>query len=139
MHADNVTTTPAPVDAEEFERLLATLRPKLHRYCARMVGSVIEAEDVVQETLMKAVEAFPRATAIGNAEAWLFRIAHNASLDVLRQRTRQRMLASDEDMAMIADPVDDVHQRHAAPSSLWTCSVIRWRKSAASPGAPPRR
>jgi RNA polymerase sigma-70 factor, ECF subfamily len=76
MHADNATTTPAPVDAEEFERLLATLRPKLHRYCARMVGSVIEAEDVVQDTLMKAVEAFPRASAIGNAEAWLFRIGH---------------------------------------------------------------
>jgi len=111
MHADNATTKPAPVDAEEFERLLATLRPKLHRYCARMVGSVIEAEDVVQETLMKAVEAFPRASAIGNAEAWLFRIAHNASLDVLRQRTRQHMPASDEDMALIADPVDDVHQR----------------------------
>ena len=120
MHADNATTTPAPVDAEEFERLLATLRQKLHRYCARMVGSVIEAEDVVQETLMKAVEAFPRATAIGNAEAWLYRIAHNASLDVLRQRTRQRMLASDEDMAMIADPVDDVHQRQAAAAGLRT-------------------
>jgi RNA polymerase sigma-70 factor, ECF subfamily len=119
MHADNATT-PAPVDAEEFERLLATLRPKLHRYCARMVGSVIEAEDVVQETLMKAVEAFPRATAIGNAEAWLFRIAHNASLDVLRQRTRQRIVTGDEDVAMIADPVDDVHQRQAAAAGLRT-------------------
>jgi RNA polymerase sigma-70 factor (ECF subfamily) len=120
MHADNATTMPALVDAEEFERLLATLRPKLHRYCARMVGSVIEAEDVVQETLMKAVEAFPRATAIGNAEAWLFRIAHNASLDVLRRRTRQPILTSDEDMAMIADPVDDVHQRQAAAAGLRT-------------------
>ena len=120
MHADNATTKPAPVDAEEFERLLATLRPKLHRYCARMVGSVIEAEDVVQETLMKAVEAFPRASAIGNAEAWLFRIAHNASLDVLRQRTRQHMPASDEDVALIADPVDDVHQRQAVAAGLRT-------------------
>ena len=44
----------------EFERLLAELRPRLHRYCARMTGSVIDGEDVLQETLVKAIEAFPR-------------------------------------------------------------------------------
>ena len=43
----------------EFERLLAELRPRLHRYCARMTGSVIDGEDVLQETLVKAIEAFP--------------------------------------------------------------------------------
>jgi RNA polymerase sigma-70 factor (ECF subfamily) len=36
------------------------LRRKLHRYCARMTGSVIDGEDVVQEALLKAVEALPR-------------------------------------------------------------------------------
>ena len=44
----------------DFERLIGELRPKLHRYCARMTGSVIDGEDVVQEALAKAVEA--RAT-----------------------------------------------------------------------------
>ena len=43
-----------------FDQLLGELRPKLHRYCARMTGSVIDGEDVVQEALMKAIEAFPR-------------------------------------------------------------------------------
>ena len=42
-----------------FEQLLAELRPKLHRYCARMTGSVIDGEDVLQEALVKAIEAFP--------------------------------------------------------------------------------
>src|SRR5262249_59519975 len=65
------------------------------------------------------IEAFPR-TAITNAEAWLFRIAHNAALDYLRQRARQQRLGSDEDMAMIADPVDEVHQRQAAAAGLRT-------------------
>jgi RNA polymerase sigma-70 factor, ECF subfamily len=116
---ENAPTAPPATSPEAFKRLLATLRPNLHRYCARMVGSVIEAEDVVQEALANAIEAFP-TTAIANAEAWLFRIAHNAALDYLRQRARQQKLGSNEDMAMIADPVDDVHQRQAAAAGLRT-------------------
>ena len=108
---------PAP---EAFERVLADLRPKLHRYCARMVGSAIEAEDVVQEALVKAVEASRQGAAPDHAEAWLFRIAHNAALDHLRQRARRQRVSSDEDLAMIADPVDDVHQRQAAAAGLRT-------------------
>ena len=45
-------------DAAELERLLSAMRPKLHRYCARMVGSVIDGEDVLQDALIKALEAF---------------------------------------------------------------------------------
>jgi RNA polymerase sigma-70 factor (ECF subfamily) len=47
-------------DRATFERLIAELRPKLHRYCARIAGSVIDGEDVVQEALAKAVVAFSR-------------------------------------------------------------------------------
>ena len=75
---------------EAFDRLLGELRPKLHRYCARMTGSVIDGEDVVQEALIKAIEAFDEAASIANPEGWLFRIAHNAALDLLRRRARQR-------------------------------------------------
>src|SRR5262245_48952122 len=79
----------ATVDGREtFDRLLGELRPKLHRYCARMTGSVIDGEDVVQEALAKAIEAFPDAGTILHAESWLFRIAHNAALDFLRRRAR---------------------------------------------------
>ncbi|QQO21418.1 sigma-70 family RNA polymerase sigma factor [Bradyrhizobium diazoefficiens] len=115
-----VTTAPKPVEAEKLERIVIGLRPKLHRYCARMVGSVVEAEDVVQEALTKAVEALPRVRAIENPEAWLFRIAHNAALDFLRQRERRKVFETDEDVDMKADPVDEVFQRQAAAAALHT-------------------
>jgi RNA polymerase sigma-70 factor (ECF subfamily) len=60
---------------------MTALRPRLHRYCARMVGSAIDGEDVVQEALAKAAEAFPTAGTIAQPEAWMFRIAHNAALE----------------------------------------------------------
>ena len=60
---------------EAFDRLLGELRPQLHRYCARMTGSVIDGEDVLQGALIKAIEAFDET--VTNPEAWLFRIAHN--------------------------------------------------------------
>ena len=55
---------------EVFERLLGALRPKLHRFCARMTGSVIDGEDVVQDALIKALEAFDRQE-VASPEAWL--------------------------------------------------------------------
>ena len=113
-------TPPEPIDQKAFDRVLGSLRPKLHRYCARMVGSGIDGEDVVQEALLKAIEAFPGATTIGNVEAWLFRIAHNTALDFLRSRARQQRFVGDEDVAMIADPVDEIHQRQAAAAGLHT-------------------
>ena len=75
--------------AADIERLLVAMRPRLHRYCARMVGSVIDGEDVLQDALTRAVEAQAGANNIENPEGWLFRIAHNAALDFLRRRNRQ--------------------------------------------------
>jgi RNA polymerase sigma-70 factor (ECF subfamily) len=109
----------ASVAAAGLDRLLVAMRPRLHRYCARMVGSVIDGEDVVQDALIKAVESFP-AGPIGNPEGWLFRIAHNTALDFLRRRNRQEALRSGEDMDMIADPTDTVDNRQIATASLRT-------------------
>ena len=103
-----------------FERHLSTLRPKLHRYCARMTGSVIDGEDVVQEALVKAIEAFPAAPPIDNPEGWLFRIAHNAALDHLRRRARLAGHGTDEDLEMIVDPKDSIDSRQIAATSLRT-------------------
>src|SRR5512132_820553 len=110
-HAARGTATHEPISQEGFDRLLASLRPKLHRYCARMVGSVVDAEDVVQEALVKAIEAFPGRTVIADIEAWLFRIIHNTALDFLRRRARQQRFSGEDDVTMIADPIDEVHQR----------------------------
>src|SRR5438094_9272122 len=97
-----------------FEQLLAEFRPKLHRYCARMTGSVIDGEDVLQEALAKAIEAFPRAGPIANPQGWLFRIAHNAALDFLRRRARLEGVQADEGLDMIADPQSEIDRRQAA-------------------------
>lgn len=90
----------------DFEQLLVELRPKLHRYCARMTGSVIDGEDVLQEALVKAVKARARSGEIVQPERWLFRIAHNAALDFLRRRARAEARQSPEDPEMIVDPTD---------------------------------
>src|SRR5467141_5434587 len=104
----------APAAAGGLDRLLAEMRPKLHRYCARMVGSVIDGEDVLQDALIKAVESHATAGGIGNPEGWLFRIAHNTALDFLRRRNRQEALRSAEEVDMIADPADAVLSRQIA-------------------------
>lgn len=104
----------------EFDGLLAEMRPKLHRYCARMVGSVIDGEDVLQDALIKAMGSFASAGAIGNPGGWLFRIAHNTALDFLRRRNRQEALRSGEEVDMIADPADTVASREIASASLRT-------------------
>jgi RNA polymerase sigma-70 factor, ECF subfamily len=105
---------------DSIDQLLAALRPKLHRYCARMVGSVIDGEDVLQDALIKAVEAFATAGPIGNPEGWLFKIAHNTALDFLRRRSRQEALRSAEEVDMIADQLDAVTSRQIASASLRT-------------------
>jgi RNA polymerase sigma-70 factor (ECF subfamily) len=106
------------LEPQALGRLMAELRPRLHRYCARMVGSAIDGEDVVQEALAKAVEAFPAAGGIERPESWLFRIAHNAALDALRRRKRQAVVRSDIDLAGLADAGAAADARVAAAASL---------------------
>jgi RNA polymerase sigma-70 factor (ECF subfamily) len=65
MSAPTADTTEA---RRAFDRLLGDLRPKLHRYCARMTGSVVDGEDVLQEALLKAIDAFTPAEPIANPE-----------------------------------------------------------------------
>jgi RNA polymerase sigma-70 factor, ECF subfamily len=104
---------------KSVEQLLGELRPRLHRYCARMTGSVIDGEDVVQETMLKAMQAAPSAPIV-NPEGWLFRIAYHAALDFLRRRTREEALCSSEDPDMIAAARNSVEDRQIAAASLRT-------------------
>jgi RNA polymerase sigma-70 factor (ECF subfamily) len=70
----------------QFLALVEGLRPELHRYCARMTGSVIDGEDVVQESLARAYYELSELRELPALRAWLFRIAHNRALDLLRAR-----------------------------------------------------
>lgn len=103
---------------EAFTQRLGTMRPKLHRYCARMTGSTVDGEDVVQDAMLKALEAFPGEAEIANVEAWVFRIAHNCALDLLRRRSRQEAWVVNAPAEDIADPQADTEHRVATTASL---------------------
>jgi RNA polymerase sigma-70 factor (ECF subfamily) len=104
----------------KFERLVGELRPKLHRYCARMTGSAVDGEDVVQDALIKALAALPNVGVIDNTEGWLFRIVHNTALDFLRRRARGPMMQNDEALDMIAAPDFRDRDNEVAAVSLRT-------------------
>ncbi len=74
---------------ERFLGMVASVRPELHRYCARLTGSVIDGEDIVQETLAKGFYALSLAAEVPPLRPWLFRIAHNAALDFLKSHGRK--------------------------------------------------
>jgi RNA polymerase sigma-70 factor (ECF subfamily) len=103
----------------DFPQLMAQLRARLHRYCARMTGSVLDGEDVVQDTLIKANERYD-AQSVQNVEGWLFRIAHNACMDFLRRRTREQAVFADGDVEALADDDAEADRRHVATAALRT-------------------
>jgi RNA polymerase sigma-70 factor, ECF subfamily len=115
-----MTSVSDPSTPVDINALMVALRPKLHRYCARMVGSAIDGEDVLQDALIKAVEASASTGPVQNPQAWLFRIAHNTALDFLRRRNRQGALQSMEDVNMMADELDEIARRQIAATSLRT-------------------
>jgi len=96
---------------------LAALRPALHRYASRMVGSVLDGEDVVQEAIVRAVSALDRAPPQGDVAPWLFRITHNAAVDFLRSRERASPDRNVEDDDMISGP-DEASRRLATRAAM---------------------
>src|SRR6059058_4489836 len=69
-----------------FLETISTLRPSLHRYCARMTGSVMDGEDVVQEALIEAYRKLDKFDEGRPIKPWSFRIAHNRCVDFLRRK-----------------------------------------------------
>ena len=116
------------MSGDDFEERLTALRPRLHRYCARMTGSTVDGEDVLQDTIVKALSARAEGAEVDNLEGWLFRIAHNTSLDLLRRRSRTTVVpltASHEAAPMAdADIVAVSFQTFLQLPELQRCAVI---------------
>jgi RNA polymerase sigma-70 factor, ECF subfamily len=125
----NASMTGTANARDAFDRLLSELRPKLHRYCARMTGSVIDGEDVAQEALTKAIEAFPEAGTIARPESWLFRIAHNAALDFFAAPYPKVAARSDEDPDVSVDPAGVDPEIAAASLRTFMCLPVTQRSS----------
>jgi len=75
---------------EQFLAVVDDVRPALHRYCARLTGSVIEGEDIVQDTLARAFYALSQSPEVPPLRPWLFKIAHNCAVDFLRGHSHSR-------------------------------------------------
>jgi RNA polymerase sigma-70 factor, ECF subfamily len=74
---------------DAFRLLVEPLRPELHAHCRQMLGSPDDAEDAVQDTLLRAWRGLPRFQGRSSLRSWLYRIATNACLDALAGRRRR--------------------------------------------------
>jgi RNA polymerase sigma-70 factor (ECF subfamily) len=86
MQADIHSGRPFEARYLAFLETIAQLRPRLHRYCSRMIGSVMDGEDVVQDALFEAYRKLDQYHDERPLSPWLFRIAHNRCIDFLRRR-----------------------------------------------------
>jgi RNA polymerase sigma factor (sigma-70 family) len=116
------------MNTDEFENRLKAFRPRLHRYCARMTGSAVDGEDVLQDALVKALRARAEGTEVDNFEGWLLRIAHHTSLDFLRGKSRNPIvsLVAEAEASPIpeADVVAVSVQTFLQLPELQRCAVI---------------
>jgi RNA polymerase sigma-70 factor, ECF subfamily len=76
-------------DERAFRRLVEPFRHALHVHCYRMLGSERDAEDLVQETLLRAWRALERYEPRAQFQTWLYRIATNGCLDEIERRPRR--------------------------------------------------
>src|SRR5919108_1388093 len=90
-------------DEAAFERLVGDYRRELYAHCYRMLGSAADAEDALQEALLRAWRALPRFEGRSSVRSWLYKIATNACLRAIERRPR-RVLPID--YAPAADPHD---------------------------------
>lgn len=94
-----------------FIETVSHLRPRMHRYCARMTGSVMDGEDVMQEALFEAYQKLDQFDNSRALQPWLFKIVHNRCIDFLRRR---EVRTDVENFAVELDPTHPVEPLHHA-------------------------
>ena len=105
MNISEITGRSGQLEARylAFRETISQLRPNLHRYCARMTGSVMDGEDVVQEALFEAYRKLDQFDDRRPLKPWLFRMAHNRCIDFLRKRG---VRIEAESSAMVGESVE---------------------------------
>lgn len=111
VHESPVTVTVAPA---QVEQRLEQHRRELNGYCYRMLGSPFEAEDAVQETMLRAWRAYDRFEGRAALRSWLYRIATNVCMDMLGSRAKR---ARPMDLGPAQAPV--ASNLHTLPEATW--------------------
>ena len=103
-----------PGDSSEFASLVEPYRRELHLHCYHLLGSLHDAEDLVQETMLRAWQHFDTFRGQSSLRTWLYRIATNACLDALKKRSPRTLPPK---IAPEADPLQPLAPPWAA--STW--------------------
>lgn len=111
---------------EQFMEWVSAFRPELHRYCARMMGSAMDGEDVLQEALAKAFFQLSQSVSLPPLRPWLLRIAHNTALDQLKRYERRYVDVLDDAVAeTLADDAADPATVRAALALFLDLPVLQ--------------
>lgn len=102
-------------DEDAYRRLIEGRRAELHAHCYRMLGSVQDAEDALQDALLRAWRGLPRFDGRSSLRSWLYRIATNTSLDMIARRRPTRVLPMEHGPE--ADPGDEMGE--PLVESIW--------------------
>ena len=119
------------VEARQLHEHLEDHRAALTRHCTRMLGSQSEAEDAVQETLLRAWRSHARFDRRCRLGSWLHRIASNVCIDMLNARSRRAMLAdpaSLQDAPLEADAETDPVERAVAQETFRLALLVAVRR-----------
>jgi len=111
------SSSPQTFSQAELEALIQDIRPALHRYVAHMIGSAVDAEDVVQDTLVRAYDSIDQLDRRANVRGWLFRVAHNKAADHLRRRANQELELL-EDYPTTAEPDEPLEEKELTALAL---------------------
>ena len=115
-----IISAPATATPEEFERLVAPHRAGLQAHCYRMLGSTADAEDAVQDALLRAWRGLSGFQGRSSFSSWLYRIATNVCLRMLERRPR-RVLPVDAPEGEVAwlEPYTDDRLGPASPEARY--------------------
>jgi len=109
-----------PYDTRFFQQLMTPYLPVLKGYCAKLLNNSFDAEDVVQETIIKALTHLKDFKWVVSFKAWLFKIAHNECINKMRDRRWDTHESNDEYLDNVVAEENNLEDLSSALAALMT-------------------